>query len=345
MEFVSKASNPGLDEAPIINCIEIISETAVKSAEALELPKSAAEGDVRELLDAAKTELDRKNYDKALEMYHSALDAAASKDLKRVAFLGMAEIGSPKSLSRIEKYCRDVTPILWEYKELDQDLRDDATRVYIAAANTLGGAKQKNAIKMLNHALTITKAPDIRQAALTGLDNLGYEIGEKAAEEGFITRWSLIGVFPWDNLGNPSSKVFVDEPAIDLSKSYRVGEESERWEKYVNEQPMVNLFDVYGNHEFACAYAYSSVDLPEDREIYLRIGSNDGYVCWWNGKNVGGINEGRLWEADQDSIKVQAKRGKNTVLLKVIQLGGGWGFSVKTTDLDGNAIPYRPGLR
>jgi hypothetical protein len=70
----------------------------------------------------------------------------------------------------------------------------------------------------------------------------------------------------------------------------------------------------------------------------LRIGSNDGYKCWFNGQEAGRFDGGRSYRPGQDSITVRARAGINTVLLKVTQLGGAWGFGVRLTTAEGVPI-------
>ncbi|MBC8183130.1 hypothetical protein H8E88_18660 [candidate division KSB1 bacterium] len=58
----------------------------------------------------------------------------------------------------------------------------------------------------------------------------------------------------------------------------------------------------------------------------IGVGSNDGVRLWINGKLVLDNKVARKAEPNQDVLTVTFKKGKNTVLLKIDQLGGGWGF-------------------
>ncbi len=47
----------------------------------------------------------------------------------------MENIAHEKSLPVIKKYCQDLDPIMWDYKEPDQEVVDAADRVYMAILN------------------------------------------------------------------------------------------------------------------------------------------------------------------------------------------------------------------
>ena len=91
----------------------------------------------------------------------------------------MAAIGSPKSLSRIVGYCRDVSPILWRYKEPDQELVNCAARAYVAVANNTAKTDKQKSIKMLNWALTIADSV-VHKEVVASLENLGANIDDDA---------------------------------------------------------------------------------------------------------------------------------------------------------------------
>ncbi|MCK4264515.1 MAG: hypothetical protein KAX27_06180, partial [Candidatus Aminicenantes bacterium] len=177
VELVSKDSNPTISQAPIINFIEVIREDEAKVSKISEplspITKSYAEA----LLKEARAEFVKKNYTNSLDKYHIVLDAAPSVNLKQMALEGMASIGSPDSLSRIAAYCRDVAPILWDYKEPKQELSNKAAEVLIAiAANTAKSDKQK-AIKMFKNALANANEETYKKA-FESLKNLGVKLDD-----------------------------------------------------------------------------------------------------------------------------------------------------------------------
>jgi outer membrane protein assembly factor BamB len=334
IELIPKTPNPTITQAPLINFMEVIREDVAAISEAPEPVKSIETSEAEAKLKAAKADLDRSNYESALKMYHTVLDAAPSVELKLHALEGMAAVGSPESLSRIERYCRDTSPILWDYEIPDPKLTDAATHVYAAIASNIGDVDRQKAIKMLKHALTIAGDLDVRNQVVTSLENLGVEVGAAAAKAGFITRWHLAGPFPrvpdatWkDSL----DEVSVNEPNVDLNGSYPVGDKALKWVRYVSEQGMIDLQKLFDPDTFVSAYAYTEVVLPEEQDLLLKVGSDDSYKCWFNGQVAGEYAGDRDWAADQDTLEVKGKKGVNTVLLKITRGGSKWAFSAKLT--------------
>ena len=42
---------------------------------------------------------------------------------------------------------------------------------------------------------------------------------------------------------------------------------------------------------------------------------------------------------DQDTVKAKLRKGKNAILLKVLQGGSRWAFCLRVTDTDGKRLP------
>jgi len=342
VELVPKTPHRGQEtnttQAPMLNFIEAIREDVGKITESPETIKPLKGSDAENLLKSAKAELNKKNYETALEIYHTVFDGTDSAEFKLQALKGMADIGSPKSLSRIAKYYKDTSPILWDYRLPSPELIASAGKVYAAIANNMTKVDEQRAIKMLNHALAIASGLDTHQQLVDSLENLGVEVGADAAKAGFITRWYLIGPFPWDSEENTLDKVFVNEPNVDMNTSYQTGAKVLKWSKYVSEQGMCNLEKLFDPHTYVSAYAYAEVIFPAERELLLKIGSDDGFKCWFNGEVVGRYDGSRTWKADEDILKVKAQKGRNTVLLKISQGSSKWAFSVKLTDVNGKPV-------
>ena len=199
VDLSSRNPNPTLREAPIINFIEVIKEEAAETSQARIAAEKISKENTDTLLRDAKLEIKNGNNERALNIYHTIIDAAASDSLKRLAMEGMAAIASPKSLGRLAKYCRDDShvltephrekiiktydTILWDYKGPGRKLRDSASRVFIAIANKTARDDKQMAIKMLKRALNFTE-DEVRQEALSSLGDLGVEIIEEEEKKG-----------------------------------------------------------------------------------------------------------------------------------------------------------------
>lgn len=154
-----------------------------------------------------------------------------------------------------------------------------------------------------------------------------------------MTRWKLIGPVPWDE-SDDIDRAFIGEPDIDTAESCEVAGKIIKWQDYITEDPdgKIDLTKVYGSLANVAVYAYAEVTLPKDRNLMLKVGSNDGFKCFLNGKEVGRFDGGRAYAPDQDELKVNGKKGVNKILLKITQMGAAWAFSARLTDLENAPI-------
>ncbi len=181
LALVPEITSPEISQAPVINFIEIIREDTLYKPEPVERAGIINPDEAEKMLKQADNERDRKDYDIALEKYHMVLNGSTKKELKMKALKGMENIGSYESMPEIKKYCRKLNPIMWDYKEPDQDIIDAAVRVYIAIANNMVKEDKGMAIKMLYHTFSLTKNLSLRNMAISGLKNLGIK-PEKESE-------------------------------------------------------------------------------------------------------------------------------------------------------------------
>jgi len=173
LALVPEITSPEVSQAPVINFIEVIREDTLYKPKPVERVRILNPEEAEKMLTQAGNEQDKKDYDIALEKYHMVLNGSTMKELKMKALKGMESIGSIKSMPEIKKYCQKLDPIMWDYKEPDQDIIDAAVRVYITIANNIAKEDKGKAIKMLNHTFSLTKNMSLRNMAVSGLKNLG----------------------------------------------------------------------------------------------------------------------------------------------------------------------------
>jgi len=82
-------------------------------------------------------------------------------------------------------------------------------------------------------------------------------------------------------------------------------------------------------HRDAAVYAVAYLDSPRaTKNTTLLVGSDDGVVVWLNGKEVHRKVAIRGVEPHQDRITgLSLRKGRNTLVVKVGQGGGGWGLT------------------
>src|SRR6185437_16929631 len=76
-------------------------------------------------------------------------------------------------------------------------------------------------------------------------------------------------------------------------------------------------------------YAYTEVNWPRSETALLTVGSDDGVKVWLNGKVVLDHAIRRRVTKDEDQVVISLNSGRNTLLVKVEQGGGGWGLAVR----------------
>lgn len=212
----------------------------------------------------------------------------------------------------------------------------------VTADDAEAGAGRDRAITMLRRAISAEKDPQRRSGLITRLEKLGYNLGHELRKNGWIADWKLSEAVPYDD-DNPADKNFAGEPDVDTSRPFRFGGRQYQWSTFESDDPdaMVDCMKSVAALENVAVYAYTEFRLPRDEEITLRIGSDDGFICWFNGQEVYRYLGHRGYRPESDVVQVAGKAGVNRLLLKVTQGGGGWSFGARVTTLTGEAIDLR----
>ena len=98
------------------------------------------------------------------------------------------------------------------------------------------------------------------------------------------------------------------------------------WRLVQSKEDIVDLNAAGVGSDFAIAYAWAEIDLPQATKCLLGIGSDDAVKVWLNGKLIHEHWASRGTQADDDIVPAEFQRGKNRLLLKVQNIQGGWGF-------------------
>jgi len=175
--------------------------------------------------------------------------------------------------------------------------------------------------------VTISKTkPDLSAATYEGL---------KPGQ--FMRRWLFLGPIhvPWNGEGyfpdEETSNKFFDTESLGLERfepKARVAEQDYEWTSLYSEYGVVDLTAVFDKW-FVVAYAWAQVEMPEQTDAVLGIGSDDCVKVWLNGKLVHEHRGGRGVIPDSDRVPVTFKKGKNQLVLKILNYGGPWGFACR----------------
>jgi len=83
------------------------------------------------------------------------------------------------------------------------------------------------------------------------------------------------------------------------------------------------------------------VTVEQEQDVFLKMGSDDGIVCWLNGEKIHEVLAPRSLEVDQDNVPAHLKAGPNHLLLKVIEIGGGWEHCLRITDRNDQPVAFK----
>ena len=165
--------------------------------------------------------------------------------------------------------------------------------------------------------------------------------GTAIRSDGFVAQWLAAGAFTTGTTTGecrPSDEALVGEsvpifPTIGSTAGELV------WTALLFDDWAYDLLGSYGSTPAPReAYLLVYVQSATARTLTLAIGADDGIFAWWNGTKV--IDEAGCQgvTADQFQATVTIDTGWNTLLLKVRDWGGGWGFAARFLDDAGNAV-------
>ena len=175
-----------------------------------------------------------------------------------------------------------------------------------------------------------------------------------ALSEGFLRSWLVLGEFP--NPPHDGAKAYDHTPpCVGLDTDYlkeqggdaavrpvagmkvrRPDGSTAAWTAIASKEDEVGFAKCLAGRptENVVAYAYTTITSPQERPAVLAVGSDDGVRLWLNGRVVHDLLAARAIVPDQDLVPVTLKAGENTLLVKVEQGAGGWGFCLRVLSPD-----------
>ncbi|NOY60874.1 MAG: glycoside hydrolase family 5 protein, partial [Calditrichaeota bacterium] len=263
---------------------------------------------------------------KALDLYHRILKSDAGLLVKKKALTAVAIIASQRSEPIVEPLLRDTY--------LSQDAACYFSQL---ALKYLQKNDFKTAKKLLIYSAKGAKQRYMTEQVLTKMKELGQVVDVKAlaTQIGFIDSWWVAGPFPNANDRGEKTSYFP-EKGIDFSQTQKFDGLIARWQKVRpdNLWGIVPLADLYGRKQ-EVAYAFARLNMPREMDAVFKIGSNDGVVCWLNGKKVHENFTSRILTIDEDVVPVHLEKGINRILLKVPNKGANWEVCLRVSDQKG----------
>jgi putative membrane-bound dehydrogenase-like protein len=126
-----------------------------------------------------------------------------------------------------------------------------------------------------------------------------------------------VGPFPnGDEQGYDAE--YPPEKGIDLAREEKGRDGSVSWKRLqAREDGYVDLTRLIEHTDQCVAYCFTAVESPQDQEVELAIGSDDGVKVWVNGDLVHRSHQHRAAEPDQERVRAHLRKGRNEVLVKL----------------------------
>jgi len=317
---------------PLASFVEVVREDmehfpARTAGRAETGPASAKE--ILEMADASRLSSGDKYKESILESYHIVFRNGADTALRIRALDGMTALASPRSLGPLKELWESSRSILTEYKPIDPAVLNASVRCGLAIAGKVAGADRARALATLRSATRIL--PDVADAKLRTavLEELGY----------FVT-WRILGPVPWSAGQGSINAAYTAGKPVDPAGPNEIEGTVYDWRDYTGTHPKIDLDRILGHVDRVSAYACAEFELDEPRDLLIRVGSDDAFKCWLNGELAGGFNGPRGWRADETVLKVEGRKGTNTLLLQIIDHGGPWAFSARVLDAEGMPVRW-----
>jgi HEAT repeat protein len=223
---------------------------------------------------------------------------------------------------------RDINALQMAESLLDDEaLRDEAGVTVLAIARSLAAEQAAAAVGAIEKVRAAATSEKVRQ-------QVDEAIGFIERFEGYSAAWVISG--PYMEEGKKSADLFDMAFPPELPDAAHV-----EWTPLaVNNHANPWVFDLARaiGGESRCVYAKTSVWSDKQQEARLEIGSDDGVKAWLNGKLVHSNLAYRVVTPGEDKVAVTLDQGWNTLLLKIVQGGDGWGFCAGFKTPDGNPI-------
>jgi hypothetical protein len=166
-------------------------------------------------------------------------------------------------------------------------------------------------------------------------------------DNSYLQWFHLIG--PFDNTDNKGfDTVYPPEENIDFTRVYPGKEVEARWQTTEWTLPgtgadfapvFINLIPRFRPNTETVAYAVTYLRSAQPKDVVFALGSDDGAALWLNGEKMYSHPQQRIAIPGQDQVPARLRAGWNTVLMKIVQLPGDWGFYLQVTDPEGRPLP------
>jgi hypothetical protein len=249
-------------------------------------------------------------------LYRAGLELARRPDEQRLILSGLAEIPALAALELVGAYLEEP------------GVRSEAELATVQSARRIGLEHTIPATVALETVMAQSERSETRDAAEAALQYL-------RAHAGLVVTWQISGTYRLPDRGWEA----VYDTAFPPEDPAAAGEVAWRALPVSNhEKPWIFDLAPRGDRD-CCVYVRCVVLAPVGLSGRLYVGSDDAVKAWVNGVLVHENKVIRGHNPLVDEVPVTLNPGWNTLMLKVVQAEGGWGFSAAILDAEREPIP------
>jgi|GEM_PF-2295318 len=252
--------------------------------------------------------------DKPEAAYIDAMDLAKTAAEQKTVLGGLAAANSTQALKLVTTF-------------IDQEeVRDEAALAAIAIGERVASADPQLVRSVVATVKEKVANKTIRQRA----QNIVNELDKY---DGYL----LSGVWhvspAYDLKGKDSRKLWEHAFAPESGDRVKWSPLTKGFNNYA-----CDLGGTYGNKDNTAAYIRTSLWSETERKVRMEVGSDDACKIWLNGKEAHTFYGSRGTSPGSDKAEVTLKKGWNPVMMKVVNIGGGWGFAMRFRQSDGSRL-------
>lgn len=250
----------------------------------------------------------------SLRLYDQVLSSCQNNSEKKAFLKGLQTVRSIEAFKMAQQFLQDAS------------LGQDAEAACIAITDNIQSLYPDECGSVIKNIIQNSSNMDHRQMAQAVLN-------KTQRLDDYITEWMMSEPFTVDGQSLYSTE-FDPEKDSDAYPLWRKVPEFSDKDNYWH----VDLAGLKTSL-VAVVYLKTKVWSDIDQTVRLEMGSNDGIKAWMNNDLVHLHSVGRGVSPGDDVVEAQLIRGWNTLLLKIInEGGGGWGACARLRRQDGGLI-------
>ncbi len=206
-------------------------------------------------------------------------------------------------------------------------LLDDAASALCEMSPALSGSEGEACAQALQAAIEAQPSPAAAARIRATLESL-----ERHA--GYVARWEVSPAFELE--GGTFTKLFEHNFEPETG-----GDAYADWSALhapSADNAWITDFTRIDSGSNRCRYVRVAILSDTARPVRLEIGSDDGVKAWLNGQLVHSNPANRPVKLGEDVVPARLAAGRNILMLKVVQSGGGWGVACGVRDESGAPI-------